>query len=368
MAIYDPMLDIGYAAAQAFAADEKNRVPIVLAETFEPFNRLLERRETRTGKVITGYTVLKDSGNASMATLFDKRTSNVNNLVTEFNVNWCLTQTNWSYNRIMIAMNSQAADSQVAAKRIFDYLLPLRKVAIKDMAKVMQDAIFKTPASASDNLNPVGLAGGWLALGTDGSEGGFTGYTGRYYNSTTTFNVGGIPCSSSVNPLWASYYADHGGQLGDFLLYLIDAAQESVRLMAPRIPEKGIDDGGWGNMIIFTTLNVIKNLKSYVRKDGDDVRNFAEVINGVLYINNVPVIRASVLETATSSWGTDPVVGVNLDKLVMAVLEDDNFYEGRPRQRDEMPDWYTIDVSCTWGLIAQDRRNLGFLISQHPGS
>lgn len=367
MALHDPMLDIGYAAAEAFLADEANRVPVILGQSLEAFNKVFARRRTATGDVFKIYPALGSLGNAQMADLTTKHTSNINNVVREGQINWARTITNWSYNRIAVAMASQARDEATAARRVFDYMKPIRAVAIKEMAELIQEKMFLPPASSSDNLSPIGIAGGWLALGSSGSEGDFTGYQGTYLDGTN-FNVAGIACSSSINPLWASYYADHQGKLGDYLLYLIDKAQDATRLYAPEIPETaGRSQELFGpDMVIFTTLNVLTNLKSFVRKAGGDTAGFAEVRNGRLYINNVPVIRAPVLETARPSvYGTDPVVGVNLDKLTIGVLEADNFFEGNPRQRDEQPDWYTIDISVTWAVASDDRRGLGFLISQH---
>jgi hypothetical protein len=367
MGLYDSAVDVGLAAVEAFAADENNRVSVVLEKTFESFNKLFARREATSGDVCKGYTALKNLGNAKMTDLTTKDTSNVGNVVSEVTSNWYRTTTNWSYNRVHLAAAANRGDPSKRANRVFDYMKPLRQVSITDMANILQEAIFLCPTSSSDTINPIGISG-WLTLGTASSTGGWTGYLGRYNDGvgSTTFNVGNIASSESVNPLWASYYADHKGQKGDYLLTLIDKAQTATSLMAPKIPEMAGKDTSWRDLAIFTTLDVIMTLKSYIRKAADNVKGLAEIVGGTVYINNVPVLRAPTLETArTTLYGTDPVFGIDLSKFFIKVLEDDNFVEGRPRQRDEQHNWYTVDIDVSWAMISQDRRSLGFLISQH---
>jgi len=182
------------------------------------YNRWFKEAERDSGDVVKAFITLGDVGNAKMAGRWEEDTHNVVNTDQEIKVDWVHATTNMDYSRIELAMHSGNA------VRVYNYLTSKQKNMYRELAELLQPRLILSPVSSADKKNPHGLAS-WLSLGTDDSSGGFTGYKGKYNDgSGTDYAVGNINSSSSVNPRWASYYADHNDEFGDALLDLLSRA------------------------------------------------------------------------------------------------------------------------------------------------
>lgn len=311
------------------------------------------------GDRIEGFITLSDTGNAKHISLWEEDSDNVVNTDKKWEVNWTHATTNMSYNRIELGYN-MGDDIKV-----YDYLNGKRKNMYREFAELLQDALFQTPTSATDSKNPHGFPS-WLSQGTDDSDGGFTAYSGRYNDgSGTAYNLGGIASSASSNPRWAAYYADTNGQLGDNLLTILDEATIRTNFIPPVIVEETGPRHSFSNYRYFTNIKIMKNLNHLMLQSDDKVGPDLGKYHGVTHYKGAPFIYVEKLDTAnTSTYGTDPLIAVNLDYIKVKVLSANNFVVGRPRPRDQQHNVLKVDCDLSYAICSTNRQRSGFLINQ----
>lgn len=357
-------VDLGYATLQAYAK-ETDRLEMTFATVnCTPINVMFTKEKVvkQGGDIIKGWITLGDTGNGKHVALWEEETTNVVNTDAEITVNWTHYITNLSYNRIELGMN-MGNDVQV-----YDYLNGKRKNMFREAATQLQNALFSSPTGPSDKRNPHGIVS-WLSQGDDDSEGGFTGYSGRYNDgSGTAYNVGGIASSASSNARWASYYADHNGNLGDNLLYLIDGAILSTHFVPSIIPEAIAKEAkiSASDFYVFSNKKIILNLKSLLRKQDDLFASQLEKLGSSVQLNGIPFIYVDLLDTAnTSTYGTDPVIGVNMQHFRPIVLAANNFVVGKPYPLNHYNHNVLVaPLDVTYGYVDDNRQLSGWLINQ----
>lgn len=360
----DQAIDFGYSTLWRLRKDR-------LAMTFgtghyELFNMWMgEKAERDTGDRIQDYVTLRDTGNGKHITLWEEDIDNTVNTDEEIVVDWSNYTTNLSYNRIFLGRNMGNN------RRVYNYLKGKMDNMYREAAEDIQSALVYTPTGATDKRNPHGL-GSWLALGTADTEGGWTGYSGRYNDgSGTTYNLGGIASSSSSNARWASYYGDHDGSLGDALLTKLFVATTKTKFIVPIIPKKGkIDETtGFGNFRYYTNMNVLKNLETLLRKSDDKIGSDLGKYAGVIVYRGIPMMYVEELDSATAAdiafRGTDPIYGVNHDYFKVTIDSANDWVIGKPFPRDRQHNVLKVTCDVSYTVHSPNRQRAGFLLSEH---
>ncbi len=354
--------DIGLATLKGF---HKNALQMTHAlTTVELYNTWIKKAEKRQGKKITDFVTLKDTGNAKGTGIsgWEKDTTNTVNTDEESEVKWVGATTNMEYSVVDIAIN------QGSAVEINNMLKSKNDNMYREFAELLQTKFVLSPTSAKDDNAPHGLAS-WLALGDADSKGAFTGYLGRYNDgSGTTYNLGGIESSSTVNSRWASFYGDHSGNLADILISRLFRAVTKTKFIVPMEP-KAIDKNnvfGPNNFRLYTNMNVLENLEALRRKTDDGISpDLAKHANTTVY-KGIPFIYVEELDTArTTLYGTDPVYGTNHDYFKLAQLAGRGFVLGSPQRRDEQHKIIKITLDYEYAVRCINRQRGGFLLSQH---
>jgi len=309
------------------------------------------------GDKVERFITLEDEGNAGHRNRWSEDTHNIVNTDHTISVDWVLLSGNLSWNVVEQDMNKGAA-------RIYDKIENKYNNAIREMADELYPALLRTPSSATDKDRPHGLAA-WLSLGTDGSTGGWTGAYGHYNDGNTpgtTYNVGGI--NGSTYSRWASYYADHDGDLDDSLLVLLDRATRKLNFQGPQLG-RNLDKES-GNFSLYSNDNVIGSINLlYAQSDDQMGIRPSQHFGDSPVFKRMPIQYVDVLDTAnTSVYGTDPIFGVNHNLLYPMVLNNWDMRIGKPRQRDKQHLVLTVDMDIVYAIICEDRRRAGFLISQ----
>ena len=291
------------------------------------------------GDRIEGFITLTDTGNAKHVSLWEEDSDNVVNTDDKWSVNWTHASTNMSYNRIELAMHM--GDDL----KVYNYLNGKRKNMFREFGELLQDAIFQTPTSASDEKNPHGLPA-WLSFGTDGSTGGFTAYKGHYNDgSATEYDIGGITSTSTSKSRWASYWADHDGNLGDNLLTILDEATIKTNFIPPVIVEEAGPKHSFANYRYFTSIAILKNLNHLLLQSDDKVGPDLGKYHGLTIYKGVPFVYVEKLDTAnTNTYMTDPLIAANLDYIKVFVLRENNFVVSKPTSRDQMHNILKVHV------------------------
>lgn len=323
------------------------------------YNEFFSKADRTAGDGIEEFITLKDTGNGKMTSMWEEHTSNVVNTDSKITAAWVHFTTNLSYDRRELAMNM---GNDV---KIYDYFNGKMKNMFREAAEMLQVKLLLPPTSATDTKNPHGLTS-WLTMGTDGSDGAFNGYTGKFNDgSGTAFNVGGISSSATDKPRWASFYADHEGKLGDNLVDLFCTAMRLTHFSPATLPRPYGKEETWGNFRIYTNNKVLRNLEALARATDDKIGGDITKYFGAVLVKGIPLVYLEELDTArTTVYGTDPIIGVNYDHFRAKVLAGNDFVVGKPRQRDNMPNVCTVDLDLSFASICDNRQLSGFLISQ----
>lgn len=318
-----------------------------------------DRAKVGGGDKLQRFITLKDEGNAGHRNRWSEDTHNVVNTDKTIEVNWVLLSGNLSWNTVEQDMNKGAA-------RIYDKIENKYNNAIREMADQLYPALLKTPTSSSDADRPHGISA-WLPLGDDGDTGSWSGARARYDDGSapgTAYNAGGI--NGSTYSRWASYYADHDGDLDDSLLVLLDRACRKLNFQGPQLG-KTLDKQSL-NFSLYSNDNVIGKINLLYAKSDDQMG-----IRVNRHFGDNPVFKSmtfqyvDVLDTAdTDIYGTDPIFGVNHNLVYPVILNNWDMKIGKPRQRDKQHLVLTVDMDIVYAIICEDRRRVGFQISQYP--
>ena len=332
-----------------------------LYENYDFFNDAWKSSvKVQGGKYIEDHVVLGDEGNAKHSGLWDEDTHNVVNIEKKYRTDWVHSTTNFSYNLI-------EADLNGGMEQIFDVVNMKYDNMCREWVDEILQKLWSTPSTSADELTPFGYPG-WLTQGTDGSTGGWTGYTGDY-STTGTFNVGGISSSASVNPRWASYYADHDGNLDDQLLVILFKAMSKLNFRGPNVP-KMLDlntDGYSPRFSMWTSLNVQATLAQLYAKSDDQMGFRPQVHYGVPHFMNIPLKYVPILDTAnTTLYGTDPIFGINHQLIYPIVHSNWNFKISDAVNRAAGGQHLVMTVygDVEYCVHGRQRRHSGFLVSQ----
>ena len=349
---------------------DKDMVQIALKnQTCEIVNRWFKSDK----KVVTGgdsvkfYVQLKRSNNASHTQLYDTDDVNVAQVVSEGSVNWVHAKTAWAFDVRELAMNKGNP------QRVFNMLEQRVKAAIHDLIIELEEAAWRTPSSSSDTLAPHGLPGWLVQADSDNETGNFTGYVGDYTTSadgeSAYSTVAGLSCTSSVNPYWANWYADHNNNIDDTLLKLLSKAFLETRFETPTIAGEALDPkSNFNNFRMYTSSNVILNLEEIARKSDDKVGFDLGKYAGATIFKGIPFKWINDLDTElTYVRGADPIYGVNHSHFYPIVLADNNFRRTAPAPIKGSHNVLEAFIDLTYAYVCDNRRTAGFLISDWEG-
>lgn len=332
-----------------------------LYENYVFFNEFWKSAmKVQGGKYIEDHVNLGDEGNAKHSGLWDEDTHNVVNIEKKYRTDWVHSTTNFSYNLIEADLNN-------GLEQIFDTVQNKYDNMCREWVDEILQKVWSTPSTSADELTPFGIPG-WLTLGTNGSTGGWTGYTGDY-STSGTFNVGGLASSSSSNARWASYYADHDGAIDDTLLVLLFKAMSKLNFVGPNVP-KALDlatDGYSPRFSMWTNLNVQATLAQLYAKADDQMGFRPQVHYGVPHFMNIALNYVPILDTAnTTLYGTDPIFGINHRLIYPIVHSSWNFKIGEPVNRAAGGQHLVMTVygDLEYAIHGRQRRHAGFLVSQ----
>ena len=355
----DQMVDFSNATFEAIV--DKSPAMTYVYENYDFHNEFWRNSAKRSGgKRLEGRVNLGEEGNAKHSGIWEDDTHNIVNITKRYEIPWVYSTTNLSWNVLEMNLNS-------GEEEIFDTLQNKYNNMCREWVDEVLEKIWLTPASASDELTPTGISG-WLPLGTDDSTGGWTAYTGTYGDGNS-FNVGGLASSATSNARWASYYADHNGNLNDTLMVLLDRAFRKLNFRGPSVP-KALDapNGYKPRFSMYSNDNVIGQINLYLMKSDDQAGARFDKYFGVPHFKGVPLMYVPILDDAdTNRYGTDPIFGINHNMVYPIVQSQANWKIGpdvdcAPAGQHNIRRRYG---DLQYAVFApQGRQFAGFLVSQ----
>lgn len=336
--------------------------------TYEDFNTIMAKNVMQvTGKKLKGYLTVGTVGNAGFNNPWAEDNLVVKNITKSFEID------PYKHCKGGMAFNDVEASVNMGPEEIFDAVKVQYKKAKIEVIDKIRLAIWTGLTSANDSDNMYSVFD-WLSLGTVTSTGGYTGYKGRYNDGSTpgtAFNKGGLTSSASVNSEFASYYADHQGNLDESLIRIINEAM-MVQNFKPPVMVEG-NNIPKVNYACYTSKNVILTLNQLYAKLNSNVGpnmfgNGYYPLSQTKVPGSIPLVWVDILDTDRDSiYGSDPIVGINHSTLYPVYLKNWNFKITKDKASNRhLVSQYFID----WcGQIWCDApRYAGFLISDHPSA
>lgn len=363
-------IDLGQATLNLFEQDAlqmtlKHQTYGVLNQWFKT-----DKMQVEGGVRVEKHISLRDVGNASHVRMYETDTPNIANVDESIKVEWTHAQTSFSYSTKEIAMNMGSKT------RIYNLMKQRRDNMYREFADLLEEAAWKTPASASDDRSPIGIPG-WLCQGTENSTGGFTGYTPSYWAAaSSTFNAGGLACSASSNNRWANYYADHQNKLDDTLLKKLRRAIRLTKFQTPTFAGQAIDpESSFSKFRLYTTSNMLDALEEIATKSDDNIGADLGKYAGAVIFKGIPLTYVDSLDDDANNatqqgyvYGGDPIIGVNHNHFYPVVLDGENFKINKPMSKVGQHNVLTVYLDLTYAYVCDNRRTGGFLISDYQNA
>jgi len=288
------------------------------------------------------------------------------NINTRYRLDWKLAYGGMLWNLIEQSINSKPA-------AIYDVWQQQYDSCVKDLIEELFLKIIVGRSSSADGDSPYGISS-WLSLGTNGNTGAFTGYRGCYNNgsgaptaSTDVFNKGGIASTATSNPDWASYFADHDGNIDDSLLTILDEANRKLNFQPPVVPEKLPMERV--TFAMYTNNNVIKKLNAFYAKADDQMGYRPNAHYGTPSFNRIPMVYCPPLDSANLDvYGTDPIFGLNHNVIYPVILRGWDFrITKRPdSNRHNVMSLFMDLVYQVWCNTSP--KYAGYLVTNSPGT
>jgi len=371
---FEENLDILHGTLERFMIKEP---PLNYAyETYEDLNIWMHPNIMQvTGDELKGFITTGTVGNAGAKNPWAEDSIIVKNITKEYSI------TPFKHYQGAMAFNKMEVSANSAPEKIFDVVKLQYRKAKAELIDALRLAFWTGPTSAAD-VDAIYSINSWLALGTKGSTGGYTGYKARYNDGNTpgtAFSKGNLNSTAALNPEMANYYADHEGNIDESLMRIVNEALMRLNFKPPvDVPDPVM--ARVNRYACFSSKNVMLTLNALYQQLNSNVgpNMFA---NGYYPLSMIPLpgairlVWVDLLDTgntdvgnaSTSLWGTDPIFGVNMNVLYPTYLKDwnmtltDNDNSGRHLVGQKF-----IDHGCqTWCDVPS---KAGFLISNHPSN
>jgi len=363
---FEQNLDVLHGTLERFMLKE----PILVHayETYEDLNIYMRDHMQVTGDQLKGFVTTGTVGNAGWTNPWAKDSLIVKNITKEYQLSpYRHLKGGMAFNDIEVSANS-------GPEKIFDVVKHQYRKAKAEVVDAFRLAMWNAPTSAADVTSPYGIPC-WLTVGTQASTGGWTGYSGRYNDSSTpgtAFNVAGLASSSSSVSEYASYYADHAGNLDESLFRILNEAMMRQNFKAPTLLDVGTQPKV--NYACFTSKNVILTLNQLYAKLNSQVgpNMFGTgyyPLSNTRVPGSIPLVWSDILDTADLQiYGTDPIYGINMSVLYPVYLKGWNFtmVDDKASDRHLVTNKF-IDYAGhpAW---CDSRHHAGFLVSSHPSN
>lgn len=362
---FDLALDIWNATLQRIVTKEPALATFAYRK-WQLFNLFFQNaKQVKGGDSLEGHITLDSEGNARLAGAWEQDSFTKKNIQRKYTAYWRQAKGGMIWNLLDLDVN--AGD-----QKIYDVLKAQYKSAMKDLYEAVYVSLVTGPTSATDFTSPNSL-NTWLRVGTVATTGGWTGYRSRYNDTNapgTAYDTAGLNSTAANNPGWASYYADHLGDIDESCLSLLDTAVRKLGFTAPLVPNGPSVGQGLGlvDFSMYSSDNVIKKLNTFYAKADDNMGYNRSSHYGTPIFMSIPFAYCDQFDTArTSLYGTDPIFGINHNQLYPIISRDWNFEEVDGKD----PNRSTVLQKAIWlkyQMWCENPQDAGFLISQHPSS
>lgn len=319
-----------------------------------------KKRQEDSGTSIERKVMLDSSGNARHVRLYQRTPINVPNVMDTISAPWCQCETFWSVERREILRNKQPS-------KIVDMLEKARKDGLISMAELLEGRGILPPASATDDLNPMGLLY-WLSMLEDGttSAGGFDAYRVRFTGGTSSTTKGGINGALAAKAKWRNYAASYVSVNAE-LIKRLRRAVTATSFQAPMLA-KDVVEGPRSDYRIYMDLDTHVEYEDYATSANENVGPDLDKFHGLTSFRRIPVVYMSALDGLTIIGGSGtsnspaPIIGANFSKFYPITLSGDWMVEDGPIKDIESHNVMTTFVDGSYQYFCSNVREGGFVV------
>ena len=313
-----------------------------------------DKTQSDSGTSIERNIILDPQGNAQHVRLYQKLTSNVPENQVKITAPWCQVTGSFVMNRVETLRNRTPAG--------YIKLLKSRRVTAQlAMANLLEDRAFRSPDSASDDLNPRGIPYHLTKVDANTSSvGDFIGKTVRYGDGTTTVVKAGI--NGTNNPNWKNYAFTYTA-INRELVKRMSRAFYATMFRSPRTV-KDLDSGSLSNFRIYVPLNVLVDLEDFADSKNENLGSDLLPFHGQVAFKRIPLLHTPQL----NSDADQPIYGVNHQHFYPIVQEGDWMREDDPMNDVEQPDTFVTRTSGSYQYFTDNERLAGWVGSLVPSA
>ena len=324
-----------------------------------------ERMEIDGGTSIKRKVMFNPTGNARYRRLFDTDDPAVSDVMTEIDVPWCQIGTHYSWDILEIKRNANSA-------RGFIRLLETRRIdGLWSLADLIEERFWKTPETATDDLNPYGVPY-YLNMADPNQTGsGWYGLQVVYGNGIHLPTCAGV--STTDEPKWANWAGTYTA-VNNALLEAFRTAFTMTKFKAPLIINDPAQTRNAAKRVYCNGQTIVKlQVLADARDDfhrGKDVLGNIRIDDGAtVYLNRLPVIYISQLDgvealhdDADASQETDPIYCVDFEKFIPYVQDGYWMEESEPMTDRTQHTTFTIFLDGSHNNLCVNRRQAGFVL------
>ncbi len=317
-----------------------------------------ERMEVDGGPNIERKVMLDPTGNASYRRLYDTDTPAVGSTIHTITVPWTQIGTNYSWDKVEIMRNKNSAKG-------FVNLLKTRRVdGLWDLANLIEERAWKTPDSATDDKNPLGVPY-YLNFFTDTSGtvntgAGFNGVAAKYQDGNFTGTIAGIDATAEAK--WRNYCALYTN-VNNAMLKIFRVAFMKTRFKVPNFINDPSNKRTAAKRIYTdsdtaASLMELADLKDDKHTGKEVLGNLTIDDSSLCRINRLPVIYIPQLEGADYT----PIYCIDFAKFVPYVQDGYWMDEGEPVTDRSQHTVFTVFLDGAHNNLCTNRRTAGFVL------
>jgi len=320
-----------------------------------------DRMEIDGGTSIKRKLMLNPTGNARYRRLFDTDEPAIGDVMYEVDVPWTQVGTHYSWDKVEILRNKNSATG-------FVRLLETRRIdGLWSLADIIENRFWKSPDSATDDLNPYGVPYYLNYLDDNSTTAGFSGQTIRYENGTTGTVCAGL--DANVETKWKNYAATYT-KVDNALLKTFRTAFIKTKFKTPLIVNDPSQPRNAAKRIyadadVTVSLQELADAKDDMHRGKDVMGNIRMDDAGLVMVNRLPVVYISQLDGITepvNSTATAPMYCVDFEKFIPYVQDGFWMEESEPMTDRGQHTTFTIFLDGSHNNLCINRRTAGFVI------
>jgi hypothetical protein len=320
-----------------------------------------DRMEVDGGTSIKRKVMMDDTGNARYRRLFDTDEPAVGDVLQEIEIPWTQIGTHYSWDKVEIMRNKNSAKG-------FIRLMETRRIdGLWSLAKLIESRAWKTPNSATDDLNPFGVPYYINMLDANASTAGFNAKTIRYQDGSTGTVCAGL--DANTFEMWRNYAALYT-DVNNALLKTFRKAFMLTRFKAPLFINDPAQKRNAAKRIYVdadtgVALQDLADSRDDNHTSKDLLGNIRNDDTGLTFINRLPVVYIPNLNGVTdpvTAQAVSPIYCIDFEKFIPYVQDGYWMEESEPMTDRGQHTTFTIYLDGAHNNLCVNRRQAGFVI------